>query len=227
MKVVSILSGGLDSTVLTYYLVDKYGSENVFALTFYYNQKHQFEIEKASKTCQKLNIQHKIIDISFLGDIVAPVSALSSKSSIDVPELKDVLGDPQPITYVPFRNTILLSLALSFAESNGCEKVFYGAQKNDLYGYWDTTEEYVNKLNDLIQLNRKHKITVEAPFTNFTKADEIKLGLKLNVDFKDTNSCYTPNEKGEACGVCPTCKERLKGFEDNNIKDPIPYAIAI
>lgn len=223
MKIISVLSGGLDSTILTYYLVDKFGNENVYALTFNYKQKHNIEINKAKITCEKLKIKHKIIDISFLGDIIAPVSALSSKSDLQVPELKEVLGDPQPITYVPFRNLILVALALSFAESNGCEKVFLGIQKHDLYGYWDTTEEFLNALNNLIQLNRKNKIKVEAPFLYLSKTQEIQIGIKLNVDFKDTNSCYNPTEDGKACGKCPTCRERLKGFNDNNIKDPIEY----
>ena len=111
-NVISILSGGLDSTILTYMLSNKYGNDKVIALSFNYGQRHSNELEKAKLTCDKLNIKHQIIDISFLNDIVKNVCALGKDTDLKLPEIKDVLGDPQSLNYVPFRNLIFTSLAL-------------------------------------------------------------------------------------------------------------------
>lgn len=226
-KVVSVLSGGLDSTILTYLLVHKYGAENVFALTYNYGQRHSVEIEKAQLTTSKLGIAHRIIDISFLGDIVAPVSALSAKTDVQMPTIKDVLGHPQPPTYVPYRNLILNSLALSFAESNSCEAVFTGLQSQDQYAYWDTSEAFVASLNAVSKLNRQNLISIQAPFYAMSKAQEIAIGKELGVPFEDTSTCYNPSEEGAACGKCPSCAERIMNFMKAGLKDPVPYMINI
>jgi len=223
MKVVSILSGGLDSTVLTYKLVDEYGSDNVSALTFNYGQRHNIEIENAIKTCEKLGIAHKIIDISFLGEIIAPVSALSSTTEVEMPTIEDVLGDPQPPTYVPYRNMILNAIGFSFAESVGAEKIFSGLQVHDEYSYWDTTWDFINNMNSVSQLNRFHKITLEAPFADMSKKEEIDIGKDLNVPFEDTWTCYRGEVGNGACGTCPSCSERIMNFAKAGLKDPIKY----
>ncbi len=225
-KVVVNLSGGLDSTILTYVLAEQYGAENVFALSFNYGQKQNIELQKAQVTTSKLNISHKVIDISFLGDIVAPVCANILGSDIAMPDIEDVLGDPQPPTYVPYRNLILSSLAFSFAEANECEGVFTGLQSHDLYGYWDTSLEFVQRVNQVSQLNRHHKIEVYAPFVDLAKVDEINIAEKLNVPYEDSITCYEPN--GDvSCGRCPSCAERIQNFMLAGVKDPAPYAIEI
>jgi 7-cyano-7-deazaguanine synthase len=225
-KVVSVLSGGLDSTILTYMLVDKYGKDNVIALSFNYGQKQGIELEKASVTCKKLNIQHKIIDISFLGDIVAPVCANIKGTDVEMPTIQDVLGDPQPPTYVPYRNMILNSIAFSFAESNDCDAVFSGLQIHDEYGYWDTSRMFIDRMNSVSELNRQHQISFEAPFAEMSKKDEIEIGKELGVIFEDTMTCYNPTED-VACGKCPSCSERIQNFALAGIKDPCKYSIEI
>lgn len=225
-KIVSVLSGGLDSTILTYKLVNDYGPDNVVALSFNYGQKQGIELEKASLTCKKLGIQHKIIDISFLGEIVSPVCANIKGTNVDMPTIQDVLGDPQPPTYVPYRNMILNSIAFSFAESNDCIAVYSGLQIHDEYGYWDTSRMFIDRMNSVSQLNRQHNITFEAPFAEMSKKDEIKIGLELNVPFEDSMTCYNPTDD-IACGKCPSCSERIQNFILAGVKDPCKYNIVI
>ena len=233
MKKVLSLSGGLDSTVLLYKLVKDFGRENVLALSFHYGQKHNIELYKAQTSCDKLGVAHRIIDVRFLGDIIAPVSALSSSSSLTMPTVKDILADPQPITYVPFRNMFFMSLCLSFAESNGADEVYISVQAIDTYAYWDTNTQFIDAINAVAQLNRKYKVAVKAPFVNMTKADEIKLGLIMEVPFEDTWTCYRGPSylKGTnaplACGKCPSCAERIMNFAKAGVVDPCQYEIDI
>lgn len=225
-KAVVILSGGLDSTILTNMIVKTTDNakDNVLALSFNYNQRHQIELTKAAKTCEMLGIEHKILHIEFFSDIIEKVSALSGNKKVDVPNMNEVTDPSQPVTYVPFRNQLFLTLAASVAESNGCNYIFYGAQAGDLYGYWDCTVEFMEKFNNLISLNRKHKIELCAPFVNLQKADEIIIGNLLNVDFSNTHTCYRGvDSEGRSCGTCPTCTERLNNFKIAGIKDPLPY----
>lgn len=234
-NVICILSGGLDSTILLYLLKKKYG-DNVIALSFNYNQRHDYELKCATATCKKTNTPHQIIDIGFFGDVVANVSALSNSKNVDVPNIKDVLGEPQPVTYVPFRNLMFISIALGFAESNDATHVFIGLQAHDLYMYWDTTPDFVERVNSVANLNREHLISIEAPFVDLNKCDEIKIGNELGVDFGDTWTCYTGpcievdnNNFGHfhmlACGTCPSCAERIKNFMDADVKDPVEYKV--
>lgn len=224
---ISILSGGLDSTILTYKLVAEFGKDRVIALSFNYGQKHSVELEKAKQTCHKLGIRHKVIDISFIGEIIAPVSALASGSSIQTPKISEVLGDPQPPTYVPFRNMLMSSMAFTFAESNNADEVYAGFQAVDLYGYWDTSEFFVENMNSVTKLNRQNQIQLVAPFIDWTKKDEIILGKELSVPFEDCWSCYNPQDvEGvlHSCGECATCAERIQNFAKAGIPDLVPYA---
>lgn len=225
-KAVVILSGGLDSTILINLLHSscESPSDNLYALSFCYNQRHKIELEKASKTCELLNIKHKIIPIEFFSDIIENVSALSGNKKINVPTMEQVTDTTQPITYVPFRNMLFLTLAASFAESNECKYISIGAQAGDLYGYWDCTPEFMDSFNEILSLNRKHKIKLVAPFVKLSKAQEIIIGTQLNVDFSNTHTCYNGVDKfGRSCGKCPTCVERLNNFAQVGIKDPIKY----
>lgn len=228
--VVSILSGGLDSTVLTNALVKKYGKDKVFSLSYQYRQKHSVELACAAITVTNLGIKHKLLDISFLGEINKDFSNLAQDSSVETPDGKEVLEDKQSTNYVANRNSILINIAVSYAETIGAEYVFYGAQCNDYAGFWDCTPEYVDSLNKTFALNRDHKITVVAPFMGMWKEDEIKIGQELGVDFKYCWTCYDPQrfeiqENGEIhkgvkpCKKCLSCVERMEAFKKAGVKD--------
>ena len=227
-KVLVVLSGGLDSSVATMMCIDKYGKDNVQAVTFDYGQKQKLEILKASTLCRSLEIKHTILDLSVLGTIAQPMSANISGTEIEMPNIKDVLGDPQPVTYVPFRNMILLSLAMSHAEVQGCNKVITGLQVHDEYGYWDTTQKFVDSMNGVARQNRTHKVKIEAPFSQMSKADEIEVAIELGKFdlLKHTLTCYNPIGV-VSCGKCPSCAERIMNFMKVGRKDPIPYDIDI
>ena len=226
-RVVSVLSGGLDSTIVTYTLVEKYGKDNVIALSFNYGQRQSIELYKAKTTCEKLGIGHHIIDISFLGTVVEKVSALSATGNVAMPTIEEILGEPTPPTYVPYRNQILFSIALAFAESNNAKYIFNGLQAHDEYSYWDTTQEFVKRMNNVSELNRKELIEIVSPFVEFSKKDEIKVGMELNVPFVDTWTCYSGENGHGACGKCPSCSERIQNFAMAGFIDPCPYEIEI
>ena len=226
MKKISVLSGGLDSTVLTYKLVDEHGKDNVIALSFNYGQRHSIELEKAIITCKKLDIKHEIIDISFMSNIIKSVSALSDKKEVAMPDILDVIGDPQPPTYVPYRNMLLTTMAFTFAESNNADEVYLGIQEHDEYSYWDTTSQFVSNMNAVSELNRTNNIKIVAPFVSMSKKDEIVIGEKLNVPWEDTWTCYSGvDENGDetACGTCPSCSERVQNFLLADVEDKVKY----
>jgi len=225
MKVISILSGGLDSTIMTYMLVDKFGAENVTAMSFEYGQTLNVEIDCARRTTEKLGIEHKIVDVTFIKDLAPNACALFTDSTVDVPTVTQVLGDPQPDTYVPCRNQLFTTIAMSFAESIHAEQIYLGIQSQDEYSYWDTTTYWLDAMNALSSLNRKHKMEIIGPWVKKTKADEIRIGVELGVPFEDTWSCYAGDHGEGACGVCPSCADRIANFILAKVKDPIPYII--
>ena len=227
-KVLVVLSGGLDSSVATMMLVDQYGKDNVKAVTFDYNQKQRIEIFKARELCNALGVEHTVLDLSILGEIARPLSANIEGTDIDMPNIKEVLGDPQPVTYVPFRNMILLSLALSQAEVQKCNKVYTGLQVHDEYGYWDTTQKFVDSMNAVASQNRHNTIEIVAPFSQMSKADEIKIAIDLGQFdlLKHTMTCYEPLAS-VSCGKWPSCAERIMNFMKVGRQDPIPYDIII
>lgn len=222
-KALVVLSGGLDSTTSLRLALEEY--DEVEAISFDYKQKQRIELELAAKTCERLKVKHKIIDISFLNDINKGFSA-NTDSSIVMPTIHDVLGEPQPITYVANRNMILMSIAASYAETRKINTIICGFQSNDTYGYHDTTPVFLEKLNSVLDENRTHKIKIIAPFANLSKYDELKAVLELdgNLDlYKSTITCYDPDEQGRSCGTCPSCSERLSAFKKIQIEDPIEY----
>lgn len=228
MQAIVVFSGGLDSTTMLYDCAAKYDPENVLALTFLYGQRHSIEVQKSKKICKDLGVTQKIVDLAFLGPMVADVCSLSVTSSIGVPSIEHVLGDPAPSTEVPFRNMIFFSIALSLAQATDCSEIWCGIQEHDLYGYFDATPEFVEKINDVAALNRKHQIKVLAPFSRMSKTDEIVLGRDLGVPYQDTWSCYEgPDSANRACGRCATCAERINAFAKAGEADPLPYAISI
>ncbi len=217
---VAIVSGGMDSVTLLHWLVKK---EHRYpaVISFMYGQKHSKEIEFAERNAQMVGCEsHVVLDLGLLKPLLA-TSALVGED-VAIPQIQDVRGDPQPATYVPNRNMIFLALAAAYAESHGVSQVFYGAQRHDMYGYWDTTAEFRERLNTVYALNRKNSIRIEAPFVDRSKADIVRMGLDMGVDYALTWSCYQGQEL--ACGRCPTCAERLEAFNQVGINDPLAYA---
>lgn len=226
---VVVLSGGMDSTIAMRLCVEKYGNNNVRALTFDYGQKQKIEIEKAIISTSRYNVKHKIFDLSVLGEISKGFSA-NVDTDIAMPTIKEVLGDPRPKTYVPNRNMILMSVAASFAEVEGLDTIVMGLQIHDEYGYHDTTARFVNKVNSVLSENRIIKIRVIAPFSSLSKSEELKILRELEGDLSltaHTLTCYNPNDKGESCGRCPSCAERIANFMLVGERDPIPYSVNI
>ncbi len=219
---VVLLSGGLDSSVLLHELRRHLGQGELHALSFYYGQKHARELDMARAQAALAGVvTHRVVDVSFFKALTGGVSALTDEA-IPVPDLDSLSASQlvQPSTYVPHRNLMLLSLAAAYAESAGVRDVFYGAQKQDRYGYWDCTPDFVERINDLLSLNRGMAVRVQAPFAAFSKGDIVRLGVRLGVDFSRTWSCY--RGVPPACGTCPTCVERAAAFAGVGLADPLP-----
>ena len=216
---VAIVSGGMDSVTLLHYLV-KTEHRNPAVLTFFYGQKHDKEVAFARAQTALLGCrEHLVLDLALLRPLFASSALVAAEQ--EIPDAAAVAGDPQPATYVPNRNMIFLSLAAAYAETNGVNELYYGAQQHDIYGYWDTTPDFLARLNQLFALNRKTPIQIKAPFVTHSKTDLLRVGLELAVDYGQTWSCYQGGEM--ACGRCPTCAERLQAFADMGLTDPLPY----
>ena len=215
-KILVIFSGGLDSTTLVYYLHAL--EHEVHTLSFDYGQKHKIELEKAALTCKKLNLSHKIVNMQFMKELLGDSSGLTS-DNVPVPTIQEAIGQPQPKSYVPFRNMLMASIALSYAEAVGCTKVALGIQKVDEYSYWDTTPKFRDSLNEVCKQNRLHQIRIISPFVNMSKAEEILIAQDLKMPLEDTHTCYN----GTNCGSCPTCSDRIMHFAKVGIKDPLKY----
>jgi 7-cyano-7-deazaguanine synthase len=214
-KVVLILSGGMDSTTLLYDLLAE--NKEVYTLSFDYGQKHMKELEYASKTCEKLNVNHKILQLDVLNE-VAP-SALT-RDQWEVPE-GHYTEESMKQTVVPNRNMVMLSLATAYAISNGATKVYYGAHAGDHAIYPDCRKEFVEAMQKVILLCDWTKVELIAPYLDLDKGDIAIKGMELGVDYSLTWSCYKGNAK--ACGKCGSCTERLEAFKKAGMKDPIEY----
>ncbi len=221
---VILLSGGMDSVTLLHYIRKTLDCRTIHALTFRYGQKHVREIECAAWQVKSLVVEeHHLLDMTGLGVYPEGTSALTDKNRA-VPDMAALPPGQcdQPPTYVPNRNMILLSLAAAYAEGRGIANVFYGAQAQDRYGYWDCVPEFLERMNAVLALNRRHALRLHAPFMAMGKAEIIGIGRSLGVDYSRTWTCYRGGEK--ACGQCPSCVERLAAFRKNGIVDPVPYA---
>lgn len=219
-----LLSGGLDSAT-TLAMAQEMGFDCA-ALSFRYGQRHLAELDCAAKVAAKAGvIRHEIVDIdlrAFGG------SALTA--DIDVPKDRDeaAMGTGIPVTYVPARNTIMLSFALAFAEVMGSADIFVGVNAVDYSGYPDCRPDYIQAFERMANLATKagiegHGLTIHAPLIHMTKAGIIRRGLSLGVDYGLTSSCYDPSPEGKACGRCDACHLRLKGFAEAGISDPVSY----
>ena len=220
-KAVVVFSGGMDSTVLLEHCIKNH--DEVYVLTFDYNQRHKKEIQIARSYVEEIRsiMEHKIVDLSFFRDL-APNSALTS-DSIKVPKMKDIIGEAQPVSYVSNRNMMFLSIACSYAEAVGASEVYYGAVAVDnLSGYWDTTLEFVESINSCLALNRMNPVQVVAPLLFKSKKEIIEMGIKLGVRFEHTWTCYEGKEL--SCGVCGSCTARRAGWKKVGKVDPLLYA---
>ena len=219
-KAVILISGGLDSaTVIAQAKSEGY---DCYALSFDYSQRHQVELNAAERLCQQFGAkEHKVIklDLSQIGG-----SALTD-DSIAVPE-DETSGIP--VSYVPARNTIFLSVALGWAEVLGADRIFVGVNAVDYSGYPDCRPEYIAAFEKVANLATKmgvedNSIRIVTPLIDLTKAEIIQKGISLGVDYSQTVSCYQADDQGRACGKCDSCRLRRQGFEDAGISDPTVY----
>jgi len=222
MKAVVLLSGGLDSTTALAWAIREKGW-HCTTLAFDYGQRHRVELEASAKIAALYDVlDHRVIavDLPVIGG-----SALTS--SLDVP--KDLPESSQiPVTYVPARNLIFLSLAAGLAETIGAEKIVIGANVVDYSGYPDCRSEFLSAFESVAMLGTKagsegRSLEVVAPLIALDKSEIIALGLKLGVDYALTRSCYDPDDEGRPCGHCDSCRFRQAGFQKLHQRDPLTY----
>lgn len=222
-KALVLFSGGLDSSTCLAIAVDKYGSENVIALSIYYGQKHKKEIEASDKVAKYYKVEHLKMDLSKIFEFSD--CSLLSNSHEEIPEKSYAQqieeSDGKPVsTYVPFRNGLFISAAASIALSKGCSVIYYGAHSDDAAGnaYPDCSEEFNGAMGQAVYIGSGKQLRIEAPFVSLTKADVVKIGLMLKVPYEMTWSCYEGGEK--PCEKCGTCIDRAEAFAKNGVKDP-------
>ena len=225
-KAVVLLSGGLDSTT-TLAMARRRGFR-AFAMSFRYGQRHAIELKSAARVARALGAeQHLVLDI----DLCA-IGGSALTDSLEVPKQRshDEMTAGIPITYVPARNTIFLSFALAWAEVLEAEDIFIGVNALDYSGYPDCRPEYIEAFERMANLATKAgvegrlRLKIHTPLIAMTKAQIIKTGLELGVDYSLTHSCYDPTAEGLACGKCDSCLLRLKGFAETGARDPLNYA---
>jgi 7-cyano-7-deazaguanine synthase len=221
-KAVVLVSGGLDSA--TCLAVAKHQSFEPCALSFDYGQKHHAELAAAKRISKFFGIKtHKVINLLSIGELGG--SALTD-NNIDVP---DYAGSGEiPITYVPARNTVFLSIALGWAEVLGANDLFIGVSAVDYSGYPDCRLEFINAFQNMANLATKaavegSQVKIHTPLVTLSKAETILLGASLGVNYGQTVSCYQADEEGRACGKCDSCYLRRKGFQEAQLKDPTLY----
>ena len=223
---VVLLSGGLDSS--TTLAIARAEGFSPCALTFRYGQRHEIEIEAARKIARAASVQHAVVDFDlrkFGG------SALTGDLAVPKGRNEEEMAGEIPVTYVPARNTIFLSFALAWAEVLGASDIFAGMNAIDYSGYPDCRPEYIEAFERMANLATKaavegrQKVRIHTPLIRLSKAEIIRRGLELGVDYSQTSSCYDPDvATGAACGECDACLLRLKGFAANGVRDPIVYA---
>ncbi len=224
-KAVVLSSGGLDST--TVMAIARYEGFEIFSLSFFYGQRHAFELEASKKVAGAFGVKkHLVVDMD-----LTKIGGSALTAQIDVPKKRSALemAGEIPVTYVPARNTIFLSYALAWAEVLCASDIFIGVNAVDYSGYPDCRPEYIKAFENMANLATKAgvegrtKIKIRAPLIEMTKSQIIKRGIELGTDYRLTHSCYAPAAKGVACGECDSCILRKRGFEDAGIKDPILY----
>jgi 7-cyano-7-deazaguanine synthase len=222
---VVLLSGGMDSATTAAIALGQ--GFVVHALSFRYGQRHAVELEAARRVGEQLGVaRHVVLDIdlrAFGG------SALTDAIAVPKNRPLAAMGEGVPATYVPARNTIFLAFALAYAETIGATDIFIGANAIDYSGYPDCRPEFLAAFQHMARLGTRlgsdgAPLTIHAPLIALTKAEIVRRGLALGVDFARTRTCYDPAPDGAACGRCDACQLRLKGFRDAGLEDPAPYA---
>lgn len=220
-KAVVLLSGGMDSATVLAMAADE--GYDVYALSFRYGQRHRAELKAAADLAEKYAVaEHRIIDLD-LGGIGG--SALTDHS-IDVPQAP---SDGIPVTYVPARNTVFLSIALAWAEVLTSADIFIGVNAVDYSGYPDFRGEFIKAFEAMANLATQaavegHRMTIHTPLIDLSKADIIRTGVRLGLDYALTVSCYQADSLGRACGACDACRLRREGFEAAGLQDTTRYA---
>jgi len=223
---VILLSGGIDSATAA--AIAKRDGYTLHALSFRYGQRHQIEIESAERVAAFLQAQsYRVIefDLRAIGG-----SALTDRIAVPKGRSEREIAEGIPVTYVPARNTIFLSFGLALAERIGAADIFFGANQLDYSGYPDCREEYIAAFERMANLatkagvEGKSRLKIHAPLLHMTKAEIIKIGLELGVDYSLTWSSYDPGKNRQACGLCDSCQLRLKGFKEAGAVDLIAYA---
>jgi len=225
-RAVVLLSGGLDST--TALAIAKAEGYEIYAMSFRYGQRHAIELESARRVAEAMSVvRHLIVDID-----LRAIGGSALTDEIDVPKERsgEEMSSGIPITYVPARNTIFLSFALGWAEVLESENIFIGVNALDYSGYPDCRPEYIEAFERMANLatragiEGRQRLKIHMPLIAMTKAEIIKAGLKLGIDYSLTHSCYDPTPEGLACGKCDSCLLRLKGFIEAEAIDPLDYA---
>jgi 7-cyano-7-deazaguanine synthase len=224
-KAVVLSSGGIDST--TAMAIARYEGFKIYSLSFFYGQRHAFELQAAQKVANAIGVtEHRVINID-----LKQIGGSSLTDDIDVPKNR---GEQEmtrgiPVTYVPARNTIFLSFALAWAEVLKSSDIFIGVNAIDYSGYPDCRPEYIDAFERMANLATKAgvegaaNIRIRTPLIHLTKAQIIQKGMELGVDFALTHSCYDPSPQGLACGKCDSCFLRKKGFKEAGVTDPTQY----
>lgn len=223
-KALVLFSGGVDSTTCLAMAVDRYGSENVIALSVSYGQKHTKELKASKDIAAYYKVEHRILDLASIFE--GSDCSLLKDSGRDIPkedysaQLQKTNGAPVS-TYVPFRNGLFISAAASIALSRGCSEIYYGAHSDDAAGnaYPDCSQAFNDAIGSAVFIGSGEQLTVIAPFVGMNKADIVKLGLSLQVPYELTWSCYEGGER--PCEVCGTCRDRIAAFEANHTVDPL------
>jgi 7-cyano-7-deazaguanine synthase len=227
MKALVLSSGGVDSTTALGLAVSRYGKENVIALSISYGQKHDKEIKAAVDVARYYGVEQLFLDLTKIFQYSN--CSLLQQSTEEIPEESygeqiEKTGGEKPVsTYVPFRNGLFLSSAASIALSLDCSVIYYGAHADDAAGnaYPDTSAEFNNAISEAIYIGSGNALRVIAPFIDKSKASVVAAGTEIGVPFELTWSCYEGHDK--ACGVCGTCRDRKRAFEENGLTDPIEY----
>lgn len=227
-KAVILSSGGLDST--TVMAIAKAEGFDLYTISFDYGQRHRHELEAAKRVANHFHVkQHLVVPVDLRG-----IGGSALTADIEVPRDRPMteMSHGIPVTYVPARNTVFLSLAMGWAEVLGSCDIFIGVNQIDYSGYPDCRPAFISAFEKLASVATRsgvegHTLRIHAPLIEMTKAKIIRRGVELGVDYGLTFSCYNPSGDGIACGRCDSCRLRLKGFREAGVKDPIPYRIPI
>jgi 7-cyano-7-deazaguanine synthase len=224
-KAIVLSSGGIDST--TAMAIARHEGYEIYSLTFDYGQRHRIEVDAARRVAGALGAKEHLVIHTELGKIGG--SALTADIEVPKGRTGDEMRQSIPVTYVPARNTLFLSYALAWAEVLGASDIFIGVNAIDYSGYPDCRPEYIEAFERMANLATKAAVEgkthlrIRTPLIDLTKAEIIKKGISLSVDYSLTHSCYDPSEDGAACGECDSCLMRRKGFNDAGFADPTRY----